>query len=123
MEKTLQRLGEVDIIPPPGPSKFVAPQTVMYHLDGDSPIMMYNQRCLLPSPAKQCVSPDGVLYHASSKEGQSFIEEKCPLAPKAKRLTMSLSDAWHIWLMSVDDKECALRCWCMLQEGRGDGTW
>ena len=34
MEKTLQRLGEVDIIPPPGPSKFVAPQTVMYHLDG-----------------------------------------------------------------------------------------
>ena len=37
MEKTLQRLGEVDIIPPPGPSKFVAPQTVMYHLDGDPP--------------------------------------------------------------------------------------
>ena len=34
MDKTLQRLGEVDIIPPPGPSKFVAPQTVMYHLDG-----------------------------------------------------------------------------------------
>ena len=34
MEKTLQRLGEVEIIPPPGPSKFVAPQTVMYHLDG-----------------------------------------------------------------------------------------
>lgn len=34
MEKTLQRLGPVDIIPPPGPSRFVAPQTVMYHLDG-----------------------------------------------------------------------------------------
>lgn len=37
MEKTLQRLGPVDIIPPPGPSRFVAPQTVMYHLDGEAP--------------------------------------------------------------------------------------
>ena len=38
MEKTLQRLGEIDIIPPPGPSKFVSPQTVMYHLDGEPPL-------------------------------------------------------------------------------------
>ena len=37
MEKTLQRLGQIDIIPPPGPSRFVSPQTVMYHLDGEPP--------------------------------------------------------------------------------------
>lgn len=48
MEKTLQRLGEVDIIPPPGPSKFVAPQTVMYHLDGEAPPW---QQCCKSSPA------------------------------------------------------------------------
>jgi hypothetical protein len=34
MEATLRRLGEVEIIPSPGESKFVHPQTVMYHLDG-----------------------------------------------------------------------------------------
>ncbi|CAL8470972.1 g10514 [Coccomyxa elongata] len=34
MEATLKRLGEVDIVPSPGESKFVHPQTVMYHLDG-----------------------------------------------------------------------------------------
>lgn len=36
MEATLRRLGEVEIIPSPGESKFVHPQTVMYHLDGAS---------------------------------------------------------------------------------------
>lgn len=35
MEATLKRLGDVEVIPPPeGGSKFVQPQTVMYHLDG-----------------------------------------------------------------------------------------
>ncbi len=34
MEATLRRLGEVEIIPSPGESKFVHPRTIMYHLDG-----------------------------------------------------------------------------------------
>ena len=34
MEATLKRLGDVEVIPTPGDSKFVRPQTVMYHLDG-----------------------------------------------------------------------------------------
>ena len=38
MEATLRRLGEVDIVPSPGESKFVHPQTVMYHLDGAPPL-------------------------------------------------------------------------------------
>ncbi|BDA45428.1 probable uridine diphosphate glucose pyrophosphatase NUDT14 at C-terminar half [Coccomyxa sp. Obi] len=33
MEATLRRLGEVEVVPSPGESKFVHPQTVMYHLD------------------------------------------------------------------------------------------
>ena len=70
MEKTLQRLGEVDIIPPPGPSKFVAPQTVMYHLDGSLPIKVSNQHYSLPITAGQCLSLDASLYHASTKAGQ-----------------------------------------------------
>ncbi len=38
MEATLKSLGEVDIVPSPGESKFVHPQTVMYHLDGATPV-------------------------------------------------------------------------------------
>ncbi len=34
MEATLRRLGRFEVVPPPGPSKFVQPETVLYDLDG-----------------------------------------------------------------------------------------
>jgi hypothetical protein len=34
MAATLKRLGDLEVVPSPGDSKFVRPQTIFYHLDG-----------------------------------------------------------------------------------------
>ena len=34
MAATLRRLGRFKVVPPPGPSRFVEPETAMYELDG-----------------------------------------------------------------------------------------
>ena len=76
MEKTLQRLGKIDIIPPPGPSRFVSPQTVMYHLDGEppsGPLASWQNRSITGCASQECSAG----CHSPSTRGVHAVQRAC----------------------------------------------
>ena len=119
MEMTLQRLGEVNIIPPPGPSKFVSPQTVMYHLDGEPSsgsvkpaeyfITAHDWQPGAPPPAATHCPLHGACAPCS-------LQAEAPTG-STEAVLERLPERMASWCASVRE------CLPLLQEGSGAGTW